>query len=67
MAFLVIKPKSFPARETKTNLVTAGPVMETHLRWNLMGSTPRKINIEPENHWVVEESSLPKVHFQVPC
>ena len=29
--------------------------------------TPGKINIEPENHWVVEESSLPKVHFQVPC
>ena len=29
-------------------------------------STPWKINIEPENHWVGEESSLPKVHFQVP-
>ena len=22
---------------------------------------------EPDNHWVVEENSLPKVHFQVPC
>ena len=26
-----------------------------------------KINMEPENHRFVEESSLPKVHFQVPC
>ena len=26
-----------------------------------------KINVEPENHWFVEEDSLPKVNFQVPC
>ena len=24
--------------------------------------TLRKINMEPEKHWVVEENSLPKVH-----
>ena len=24
---------------------------------------PWKINMEPENNWVVEESSLPKDHF----
>ena len=29
--------------------------------------TPGKINMEPENHWVVEENRLPKVHVQVPC
>ena len=29
--------------------------------------TPLKINMEPENHWVVEENRLPQVHFQVPC
>ena len=39
--------------------------------WNtepyVVHSTLRKIHIEPERHWVVEENSLPKVHFQVPC
>ena len=33
--------------------------------WNRI--TPGKINMEPDNHWVVEENSLPKVNFQVPC
>lgn len=28
---------------------------------------PRKLNMEPENHWVVDEHLLPKVCFQVPC
>ena len=23
--------------------------------------------MEPENHWVVEENSLQKINFQVPC
>ena len=29
--------------------------------------TPWEINMEPENHWVVDEHLLPKVCFQVPC
>ena len=29
--------------------------------------TPWKINIEPENHWVVKENSLLEFNFQVPC
>ena len=24
-------------------------------------------HMEPENHWFVEEASLPKIHVQVPC
>ena len=30
-------------------------------------TTPRKINMEPENHSVLTENSHPKVHSQVPC
>ena len=29
--------------------------------------TLEETHMEPENHWFVEESSLPKVHFHVPC
>ena len=29
--------------------------------------TREETHMEPENHWVVEENCLPKVHFQVPC
>ena len=37
--------------------------------WDILhiGVTLRKINMEPEKHWVVEENSLPKVNCQVPC
>ena len=32
-----------------------------------MQQTLEETHMEPENRWFVEESSLPKVHFQVPC
>ena len=31
------------------------------------GITPRKINMEPNNHPIEKENHLPNHHFQVPC
>lgn len=31
------------------------------------GATPLRINMEPQNHWVVEENCLPPINSQVPC
>ena len=49
------------------------PTWRKRRKWNLrsssQGNEPCNINIEPENHSVVEENSLPKrpkVNFQVP-
>ena len=44
------------------------PTFDGHLEFiNTSPCTRGKIHMEPENKWVVEENSLPKVHFQVPC
>ena len=33
----------------------------------IINAMPWEINLEPENHWFVEEANPPMVLFQVPC
>ena len=33
----------------------------------LLGGTPPKTNMDPENHWLVEENNLPGYHCQGLC
>ena len=35
--------------------------------WKKNADTPRKINIEPENHGLEDDFPFPGVYSQVPC
>ena len=60
-----------PTQSTKdlgtcTNPIQLTPQKEQHFQH--CPSIPRgKTNMNPENHWFVEEDRLPKVPFQGPC